>query len=103
MPCPPTFLSHLLSLLFLISAIYYTKYNPDLILENDLYFLHRYEILIRLAANNIGMTYEDTRNQGKTKAEKRKEEVIKSQSPGPKTAEAFRQDANDAKTKEIDT
>jgi hypothetical protein len=49
------------------------------------------------------MTYEDTRNQGKTKAEKRKEEVIKSQSPGPKTAEAFRQDANDAKTKEIDT
>jgi len=69
----------------------------------DQYFLHRYEILIRLAANNIGMTYEDTRNQGKTKAEKRKEEVIKSQSPGPKTAEAFRQDANDAKTKEIDT
>lgn len=44
------------------------------------------------------MTYEDTRNQGKTKAEKRKEEVIKSQSPGAKTAEAFRQDANDAKT-----
>jgi hypothetical protein len=52
------------------------------------------------------MTYEDTRNQRKTKAEKRKEEVIKSQSPGPKTAEAFRQDAkdaNDTKTKEIDT
>ena len=55
------------------------------------------------------MTYEDTRNQRNTKAEKRKEEVIKSQSPGPKTAEAFRQDAkdakdaNDTKTKEIDT
>ena len=49
------------------------------------------------------MTYEDTRNQGKTKAEKRKEEVIKSQSPGPETAEALRQDANDTKTKEIDT
>jgi hypothetical protein len=48
------------------------------------------------------MTYEDTRNQGKTKAEKRKEEVIKSQSPGPKTAEAFRQDAKDTKTKKID-
>ena len=65
--------------------------------------LRLYEILIRLAANNIGVTDEDARNRGKAKAEERKEEVIKSQTPSPKTAEAFRQDANDTKAKEIDT
>ena len=38
-------------------------------------------------------------SQRRIKTTKRKEEVIKAQTPGPKTAEAFRQEASDKKTK----
>ena len=37
------------------------------------------------------------------KAEERKEEVIKAQTPGPKTAEVFRQEASNKKAKGTDT
>ncbi len=48
-----------------------------------------------LDADDIDMNYEEAVNkrQQNAKAEERKEEAIKAQSPGPKTAEAFRQDA----------
>jgi hypothetical protein len=42
-------------------------------------------------------------NQRRIKTTKRKEEVIKAQTPGPKTAEEFRQGASDKKTKNTDT
>jgi hypothetical protein len=48
------------------------------------------------------MDYEDNnKGQRKAKAEERKEEAINAQSPGPRTAEAFRQEANDKKTEDI--
>jgi len=59
-----------------------------------------------LDANSMDMDYEEDVNnkrQQNAKAEERKDEAIKAQTPGPKTAEAFRQDANDTKTEEIDT
>ena len=37
------------------------------------------------------------------KAEERKEEVIKAQTPGPKTAEVFRQEASNKKAKDTGT
>ena len=48
-----------------------------------------HETLKRLGTNDIGMTDEDISSQRKAKAEERKEEVIKAQTPGPKTAEAL--------------
>ncbi|MGA7897498.1 MAG: hypothetical protein WCA39_01400 [Nitrososphaeraceae archaeon] len=45
------------------------------------------------------MADEDTNSQRSAKAEERKEEVIKAQTPGPKTAQAFRQEASDKKGK----
>jgi hypothetical protein len=44
------------------------------------------------------MAYENTYGQSRAK-EERKEEVIKAQTPGPKTAQAFRQEASDKKGK----
>lgn len=44
------------------------------------------------------MAYENTNGQRRAK-EERKEEVIKAQTPGPKTAEPFRQEASDKKLK----
>jgi hypothetical protein len=66
--------------------------------------VNRYKTLKRLEANDIdiGMTYENTTGQRKAK-EERKEEVIKAQIPCPKTAEAFRQEAGDKKTKNTGT
>ncbi len=50
------------------------------------------------------MDYEEAVNkrQQNAKAEERKEEAIKAEAPGPKTAEAFRQEANDKKTEDMD-
>jgi hypothetical protein len=42
-------------------------------------------------------------SQRRIKTTKRKEEVIKAQTPGPKTAEAFRQEASDKKSNNTDT
>lgn len=47
------------------------------------------------------MVNKDTSSLGNVKAEERKEEVIKAQSPGPETAEEFKQEAIDSK-KEAD-
>jgi hypothetical protein len=41
-----------------------------------------HETLKRLGTNDIGMTDEDISSQRKAKAEERKEEVIKAQTPG---------------------
>jgi len=53
----------------------------------------------------MDMDYEEDVNnkrQQNAKAEERKDEAIKAQTPGPKTAEAFRQEANDKKTEDMD-
>jgi hypothetical protein len=50
----------------------------------------------------MSMEYENNNGQRKAK-EERKEEVIKAQIPCPKTAEAFRQEAGDKKTKNTGT
>jgi hypothetical protein len=58
-----------------------------------------------LDANSMDMDYEEDVNnkrQQNAKAEERKDEAIKAQTPGPKTAEAFRQEANDKKTEDMD-
>jgi hypothetical protein len=49
------------------------------------------------------MDYEEDVNkrQQNAKTEERKEEAIRAQSPGPQTAEAFRQEANDKKTEDL--
>jgi hypothetical protein len=49
--------------------------------------------------DDIDMEYdkEDNKTQRKAKVDERKEEAIKAQAPGPKTAEAFRQEAKDSK------
>ena len=62
-----------------------------------------YETLKSLDAISIDMDCEEAVNnrQQNTKAEERKEEAIKAQAPGPKTAEEFRQEANDKKTEDI--
>jgi hypothetical protein len=47
------------------------------------------------------MADENNNSQWQTKAaEDRKEEVIKAQTPGPKTAEVFRQEASNKKAKD---
>lgn len=54
---------------------------------------------------DINMAYDDediNKRQRKAEVEEREEEAIKAQAPGPKTAEAFRQEANDKKTEDID-
>jgi hypothetical protein len=48
------------------------------------------------------MTNKDTKDLRNIKAEKRKEEAIKAQSPGPETSEVFEQEANDSKSKRSD-
>ncbi|HEY7571897.1 MAG TPA: hypothetical protein VH796_11070 [Nitrososphaeraceae archaeon] len=48
------------------------------------------------------MTNKDNKSLRNVKAEERKEEAIKAQSPGPNTAEMFRQEANDSKSKKAD-
>jgi hypothetical protein len=48
------------------------------------------------------MTNKDNKNLRNAKAEERKEEAIKAQSPGPKTAEMFKQETNDSKSKGTD-
>jgi hypothetical protein len=51
------------------------------------------------------MAYDDediNKRQRKAEVEEREEEAIKAQAPGPKTAGAFRQEANDKKTEDID-
>ena len=51
------------------------------------------------------MAYDDediNKRQRKAEVEERKEEAIKAQAPGRKTAEAFRQEANDKKVKNTD-
>jgi hypothetical protein len=66
---------------------------------------YHYETLKSLEANDIDMAYDNediNKRQRKAKAEEHKEEAIKAQAPGPKTAEAFRQEANDKKTEDID-
>ena len=45
------------------------------------------------------MADEDTNSQRHAKAEERKDGVIKVQTPVPKTAQAFRQEASDKKGK----
>jgi hypothetical protein len=63
-----------------------------------------FETLKRLEAIDIGMTEEKTNSQRQAKAaEERKEEAIKAQTPGPKTAEVFRQEASNKKAKDTDT
>jgi hypothetical protein len=64
-----------------------------------------FETLNRLEVIDIGMADEKTNNnQREAKAaEERKEEVIKAQTPGPKTAEVFRQEASNKKAKDTDT
>ncbi len=49
------------------------------------------------------MANKDTKGLRYIKAKERKEEIIKAQSPGPKTAGAFKQEAIDSKSKEADT
>jgi hypothetical protein len=64
-----------------------------------------YETLKSLDVNSMDMDYEEDVNnkrQQNAKAEERKDEAIKAQTPGPKTAEAFRQEANDKKTEDMD-
>ena len=49
------------------------------------------------------MADENNNSQREAKgAEERKEEVIKAQTPGPKTAEVFRQEASNKKAKDTD-
>ncbi len=59
--------------------------------------------LKRLEDTGIGMTDKDISSQRRTKAEELKEEVIKAQTPGPKTAEACRQEASNKMTKDAGT
>ena len=50
------------------------------------------------------MADENNNSQWEAKrTEERKEEVIKAQTPGPKTAEVFRQEASNKKAKDTDT
>jgi len=66
---------------------------------------YHYETLKSLEVNDIDMAYDNediNKRQRKAKAEEHKEEAIKAQAPGPKTAEAFRQEANDKKVKNTD-
>lgn len=66
--------------------------------------LMSFETLNRLEAIDIGMTDENNNSRREAKAaEERKEEVIKAQTPGPKTAEVFRQEASNKKAKDTDT
>ena len=65
-----------------------------------------FEILNRLEAIDIGMADENKNNNSQREAkaaEERKEEVIKAQTPGPKTAEVFKQEASNKKAKDTDT
>ena len=65
-----------------------------------------FETLNRFEAIDIGMADENNNSQREAKAakaEERKEEVIKAQTPGPKTAEVFRQEASNKKAKDTDT
>jgi hypothetical protein len=70
---------------------------------------YRYETLKSIDANDIdtdiNMAYDDediNKRQRKAKVEEHKEEAIKAQAPGPKTAEAFRHEASDKKTEDVD-
>ena len=68
----------------------------------DVDYFYYYETLKSLDVNDIDTAHDDediNKRQLKAKVEERKEEAIKAQTPGPKTAEAFRQEANDKKTK----
>ena len=68
--------------------------------------LMSFEILNRLEAIDIGMADENKNNNSQREAkaaEERKEEVIKAQTPGPKTAEVFKQEASNKKAKDTDT
>jgi hypothetical protein len=64
-----------------------------------------FETLNRFEAIDIGMADENNNSQREAKAakaEERKEEVIKAQTPSPKTAEVFRQEASNKKAKDTD-
>jgi hypothetical protein len=66
---------------------------------------YHYETLKSLEANDINMAYDDediNKRQRKAKAEEHKEEAIKAQTPGPKTAKVFRHETNDKKVKNTD-
>jgi hypothetical protein len=45
------------------------------------------------------MTNKDTKDLRKVKAEERKKEAIKAQSPGPETSEVYEQETDDSKSK----
>jgi hypothetical protein len=67
------------------------------------FYICNYETLKSMDANSIDMVCEEAVNkrQQNAKVEERKEEAIKAQAPGPKTAEVFRQEAIDKKTEDM--
>jgi hypothetical protein len=93
-------------IVFLISRLYNSVCFYAVIPIRIQPILMSFETLNRLEAIDIGMADENNNSQREAKAaevEECKEEVIKAQTPGPKTAEVFRQEASNKKAKDTDT